>query len=221
MFTISPSIYSADAMNLEKAIKKASDFEHIHIDIDDGNFVRGISFGMDVVKGVCEITNVPVDVHLEVLNPLDYINDLCNTNVDMIVAHVEQLPFPSLFLSKVHNANKKAGLALNIKTPISFIEPYLEQLDLIILVSVEADDDGLLFREGVLEKAKQIKSKKPDAKLWMDGGINKNNLKKVIEAGTDGIVLGRAIFKADNPSEAYKEYLKIGREYERNIRNDI
>lgn len=216
MFTISPSLYSADVMHLADALDSAKDFEHIHIDIDDGNFVRGISFGMDVVNGVCKSTNVPVDVHLEVLNPMAYVDKLCNSDIVMAVAHVEQLPFPSYFMSALHKANKKTGLALNIKTPASFLEAYVDQIDQVIVVSVEADYDDLIFREGVLKKVTELKKMlRPDAQVWVDGGINSTNLKKVVDAGADGVVLGRAIFKAEDPSLAYKEYLELGRKYEK------
>lgn len=214
MFTISPSLYSADIMKLGEVVKNVDNFEHLHIDIDDGNFVRGISFGMNVVEGVCKSTNVPVDVHLEVLNPIDYIDKLCATDVKLITAHVEQLPFPSLFISRVHNGHKSVGLALNVKTPVSYIKPYINDIDLILLVSVEADEEGLLFRKGILDKVREIKSIRNDIPVWMDGGINKDNLKDVVQAGTDGIVLGRAIFNSDNPSKAYTGYLQMGRKYE-------
>ncbi len=215
MFTISPSIYSADIMNLKESIQGLEGFEHLHIDIDDGNFVRGISFGMDVVNGVCACTDIPVDVHLEVLNPMDYADKLCDSGIAMATAHVEQLAFPSLFLSTLHKAGKKAGLALNIKTPASFLEPYADQLDLVIVVSVEADADGLIFRKGVLNKIRELRRiLKPETFIWVDGGIDRDNLKDVVEAGADGVVIGRAVFKAEDPNKAYKEFLEAGRRYE-------
>ena len=217
MFTISPSIYSADIMNLGNVVKSLKDFEHLHIDIDDGNFVRGISFGMDVVNGVCEYTDIPVDVHLEVNNPMDYVDQLCASKIVMACSHVETLDFPSLFLSKMHKANKKAGLALNIKTPISYLEPYIDQLDQVIVVSVEADADGLIFRKGILNKVKQLRNLLPDAcEIWVDGGVNKTNLKEVVKAGASGVVLGRAIFNEADPNKAYQDYLQLARTYERN-----
>lgn len=115
MFTISPSLYSADLLDLREVIGKLKGFEHLHLDIDDGKFVRGISFGMEVVKGVAECTEIPLDAHLEVLNPMEYVEPLCEAGVEMICAHVESLDFPSLFLGSVHQYGKKAGLALNVK----------------------------------------------------------------------------------------------------------
>ena len=215
MFTISPSIYSADLLNLRQVLHSLEGFEHLHLDIDDGNFVRGISFGMDLVEPLARETNIPLDAHLEVLNPMDYVVPLCEAGIEQIVAHVEALPFPSLFLSSVHKYGKKAGLALNIKTPAEFLEPYIDQLDCVIVVSVEADVEGLPFRPGVLNKIRKLRQMLPkETTIWVDGGVNESNLKAVIDAGADAIVQGRAVFKAKDPNEAYRRLIVLGRSYE-------
>ena len=215
MFTISPSIYSADLLNLRQVLHSLEGFEHLHLDIDDGNFVRGISFGMDLVEPLAKETDIPLDAHLEVLNPMDYVAPLCEAGIQQIVAHVEALPFPSLFLSSVHKYGRKAGLALNIKTPAEFLEPYIDQLDCVIVVSVEADVEGLPFRPGVLNKIRKLRRMLPkETTIWVDGGVNESNLKAVIDAGADAIVQGRAVFKASDPNEAYRRLLALGRSYE-------
>ena len=215
MFTISPSIYSADLLNLRQVLRSLEGFEHLHLDIDDGNFVRGISFGMDLVEPLAKETDIPLDAHLEVLNPMDYVVPLCEAGIGQIVAHVEALPFPSLFLSSVHKYGKKAGLALNIKTPAEFLEPDIDQLDCVIVVSVEADVEDLPFRPGVLNKIRKLRQMLPkETTIWVDGGVNESNLKAVIDAGADAIVQGRAVFKAKDPNEAYRRLLALGRSYE-------
>lgn len=215
MFTVSPSIYSADLLNLRQVLKDAAGFEHIHLDIDDGNFVRGISFGMDLVEAMAKETEVPLDAHLEVLNPMDYVKPLCEAGVELITAHVETLPFPSLFLSTVHSYGKKAGLALNLKTPVAYLKPYKDQIDHIIFVSVEADVDGLPFRKSVLDKVKEARDYfGEDITIWVDGGVNDSNLKDVVMAGASGVVIGRAVFKASDFQKAYQHYLEAGRAYE-------
>lgn len=216
MFTISPSLYSADLLDIRNVLNNLQGFEHLHLDIDDGNFVRGISFGMDFVEPVAKATDIPLDAHLEVLNPMDYVAALCEAGVEQIVAHVEALPYPSLFLSAVHQYGKKAGLALNIKTPVSYLEPYMDQLDCVIIVSVEADVEGLPFRPGVLKKIRDARAMLPEhVTIWVDGGVNESNLKSVIDAGADAIVQGRAVFKAADPNEAYRRLLALGRNYEK------
>ena len=216
MFTISPSLYSADLLDIRNVLSRLEGFEHLHLDIDDGNFVRGISFGMDIVEPISKATDIPLDAHLEVLNPMDYVLPLCEAGVEQIVAHIEALPFPSLFLSTVHKMGKKAGLALNIKTPVSVLEPYIDQLDCVFIVSVEADVDGLPFRPGVLKKIRDAHAMLPkEISIWVDGGVNESNLKAVIDAGADAIVQGRAVFKAPDPNAAYQRLLALGRNYEK------
>ena len=215
MFTVSPSIYSADLMDLRNVLKKSKDFEHLHLDIDDGHFVRGISFGMDMVEQICHCTDVELDAHLEVNNPMDYVEALCLSKVAMISAHIETLNYPSLFFSTVHKYNKKASIALNLKTPLIYIKPYLDQIDHLLLVSVEADVEGLPFRKSVLEKITEARQMLGDRiPIWVDGGINDSNLEEVVRAGADGVVIGRAVFKADDFKEAYDHFLSIGRTYE-------
>lgn len=216
MFTISPSLYSADLLDLGTVVRSLQGFEHLHLDIDDGNFVRGISFGMDLVAPLSKITDIPLDAHLEVLHPMDYVAPLCQAGVRQVVAHIEALPFPSLFLSSVHQYGQKAGLALNIKTPVDCLEPYIDQLDCVIVVSVEADAEGLPFRPGVLPKIRRLRQMLPEhISIWVDGGVNEQNLHSVIQAGADAIVQGRAIFKAPDPNEAYARLLALGRSYEK------
>ena len=218
MFTVSPSIYSADLLDLKSVLEKARDFEHIHLDIDDGNFVKGISFGTTLIEQIAQNTDVPLDAHLEVLNPMEYVEELAKTGVQLICAHIEVLDYPSAFLSKVHSYDKKAGLALNLKTPVSFIEPYIDQVDHLLFVSVEADCEGLPFRKGVLKKVRQVREVfGKDIDIWVDGGVNDENLKDVIEAGASGVVIGRAVFKADDFKKAYDHFIETGRRYEKEL----
>ena len=218
MFTVSPSIYSADLLDLKSVLEKARDFEHIHLDIDDGNFVKGISFGTTLIEQIAQNTDVPLDARLEVLNPMEYVEELAKAGVQLICAHIEVLDYPSAFLSKVHSYDKKAGLALNLKTPVSFIEPYIDQVDHLLFVSVEADYEGLPFRKGVLKKVRQAREVfGKDIDIWVDGGVNDDNLKDVIEAGASGVVIGRAVFKADDFKKAYDHFIETGRRYEKEL----
>ena len=220
MFTISPSVYSADLMNLRQVLESLEGFEHLHLDVDDGNFVRGISFGMDVIKGIAGCTSIPLDAHLEVLNPLDYVKPLCEAGVEMICAHIETLDYPSLFLNQVRKYGRKAGLALNIKTPAVFLEHYAGMLDQVIVVSCEADANGLKFCDGVLAKVEKTRRMfGDDIKIWVDGGVNETNLNRVVAAGADGVVLGRAVFGQEDPSKAYERLLRAGREWERECKS--
>jgi len=144
------------------------------------------------------------------------VEDMAASGVELICAHAEVLNYPSLFLGKVHQCGKRAGLALNIKTPVAFLEPYADALDQIIIVSCEADVEGLPFRPGVLKKISDARSfLRPDTQIWVDGGVNAENLKSVIDAGADCVVLGRAIFGNPDPVKAYRDLLEMGRHYQK------
>lgn len=211
MFIVTPSIYSADLLDMKNVLAKCGSFAHLHADIDDGNFVRGISFGMDYLRGVAANTSVPVDVHLEVCNPMDYLRPLADIGIARVAAHVEALPYPSLFLSAARSLGMKAGLAINIKTPAAAVLPYADQLDELIVLTVEADSEGLKFRPGALEKIAEIRGRmKPDAWILADGGINEDNLEQVVRAGVNGIVAGRAVFGDPDPAAAYQRLLELG-----------
>ncbi len=211
MFTISPSILSGNLLNLERQLDEIKSFDHLHLDIDDGNFVRGISFGMDTVRAIAGHTEIVLDAHLEVLNPCDYVKDLCECGVERICAHIEALPYPSLFLSAARRHGAGAcGLAVNLKTPVEALLAYRDQLDYVIFVSVEADCEGLPFRPGVLDKIRAARQMlAPGTDIWADGGISESNLQSVIGAGATGVVVGRAVFGAADPAARYRELLNL------------
>lgn len=214
MFIVSPSIYSADLLRLADVLDSVSTIENLHIDIDDGNFVRGISFGADMVRAIASHTTIPLDVHLEVLNPCDYVGDLCQAGIHQLCAHIEALPYPSLFLSDVKRRGVKAGLSLNLKTPVQVLQPYTNDVDHVLLVSVEADHEGLPFRPGVLEKIAEARRLLPrQTPIWVDGGINDTNLRDVVLAGADAVVIGRAVFDKPAPAAAWKYYRDRGEAY--------
>lgn len=211
MFIVSPSIYSADFLHLANELDSLAGISNLHLDIDDGNFVRGISFGMKIAEQIAAYTSIPLDAHLEVLNPLDYVEPLLAAGIKQICAHIEQLPYPHLFLSAVHQAGGLAGLSLNLKTPVKLLEPYAQDVDFVLFVSVEADHDGLPFRPAVLKKIEEARSFLPrQTPIWLDGGINLENLPLVIKAGVDAVVMGRAIFENPNPKSAWESYQSRG-----------
>jgi ribulose-phosphate 3-epimerase len=211
MFIVSPSIYSANFLHLADELDSLAGISNLHLDIDDGNFVRGISFGTRIAEQIAAHTNIPLDAHLEVLNPMDYVEPLLSAGIKQICAHLEQLPYPHLFLSAVHQAGGSAGLSLNLKTPVKSLEPYAMDVDFVLFLSVEADYEGLPFRPSVLRKIREARSILPkETQIWVDGGINLENLPLVIEAGADAVVMGRAIFENPNPKSAWETYQSFG-----------
>ena len=212
MFEISPSLSAGSLLNLGEVLAQTRDLPHIHLDVDDGNFVHEITFGMDTVRTVVENTPVPVDVHLEVLNPLDYVKPLLDIGVAAACAHVEALRYPSEFLSALKAGGcPKRGLAINLATPVDVLAAYADQIDYAIFVSVEADCEGLPFRPMTLDKVRRAREILPaDVELWVDGGVNEGNLRDVVMAGADACVMGRAVFGADDPIAAYGRLAALG-----------
>ena len=220
MFQLSPSLSAGSLLNLGEMLERCSGLGHIHLDIDDGNFVHGITFGMDTVRVVAENTEVPLDIHLEVLNPMDYVKPICELGISAACANVEALAFPSEFLSALKAGGcPKRGLAINLATPVEILSYYADQLDYVLFVSVEADSDGLPFRPMTLAKVRAAREFLPaNVEIWVDGGINASNLKDVVSAGADGVVVGRAVFGADDPVTAYERLVELGESYRKECR---
>jgi ribulose-phosphate 3-epimerase len=208
VISLSPSILSGDLLNLERQLDALRGLKNLHLDIDDGHFVRGISFGAALVGAIARYTDIPLDVHLEVANPCDYVDELCALRLERICAHLEALPYPSLFLSRAHRGGRAAGLALNLKTPVDAVLPYADQLDYLLLVSVEADCEGVVFRRGVLGKIRRAREILPSAiPVWVDGGINEATMRDIIDSGATGLVIGRTIFASADPAAEYTRLL--------------
>ncbi len=217
MFELSPSLSAGSQINLGGVLAVTRQLAHIHLDVDDGNFVHEITFGMDTVRTVVEHTPVPVDVHLEVLNPLDYVRPLCEIGVAAACAHVEALPYPSEWLTALKAGGcPKRGLALNLSTPVDVLGYYADQLDYVVFVSVEADGEGLPFRPLTLDKVRRARQMlPPQVQLWVDGGVSETNLRDVVMAGADAVVMGRAVFGAPDPVKAYQHLVSLGETYRR------
>ena len=213
VFEISPSLSAGSLLDLGKVLRETAGLDHIHLDVDDGNFVHGISFGLDTVEVVAKNTAVPLDVHLEVLNPLDYVDRLGEIGVSAVCAHVEALPFPSEFVGAARNAGiGRVGLAINVKTPVDEVLAYADQVDYLLFVSVEADRRGLQMRPFALEKLRRARALLGVGfPLWADGGINESNLRQVVEAGASGVVVGRAVFGQADPVAAARRLVALGR----------
>lgn len=215
MFELSPSLSAGSQLNLGAVLDATRSLAHIHLDVDDGNFVHEITFGMGTVRTVVQNTPVPVDVHLEVLNPLDYVQPICDAGVSAACAHVEALPYPSEWLSALKMGGcPKRGLALNLSTPVDVLGYYADQIDYVLFVSIEADREGLPFRPMTLDKVRHARQiLPPHVQLWVDGGVNETNLRDVVMAGADAVVMGRAVFGTDDPVAAYEHLVSLGEDY--------
>ena len=214
---IAPSILAADFSQLGEDIRKAeeSGADLIHFDIMDGHFVPNLTMGVDLVKAVRRYTDLPFDVHLMVTHPQDYIEPFANVGADLITIHAEITTAPiDAVLWKIKSFNILAGLATCPQTPISAIDPYLPDLDLVLPMSVEPGLGGQKFILNTLEKIsylnKKIKEIGKAIDLEVDGGINENTAPLVIERGATILVAGTAIFKQSNYTSAISRLRQQG-----------
>ncbi|HOI76571.1 MAG TPA: ribulose-phosphate 3-epimerase [Methanofastidiosum sp.] len=206
MAKLAPSILSADFSRLGDDIMEAenSGADLIHVDVMDGHFVPNITIGPLVVDAVSKITTLPIDVHLMIENPSDYVDqffsslnkDSRDISLDYISFHIEASYHPHRLLNKIRELKVKSGIALNPSTPVNSITHLLDSMDLLILMTVNPGFGGQSFIETMLPKIKEAKKlvKGNDIEILVDGGVTEKNIKKIRDAGADILVAGSAVF---------------------------
>ncbi len=197
---IAPSILSADFARLGEQVAAATEAgaDYIHVDVMDGHFVPNITLGPAIVKAIRPHTDLPLDVHLMIERPPDYIKQFVDAGADILTVHVEACPHIHRTLQAIKEAGIKAGASVNPGTPVSRLDDILSYLDLVLVMTVNPGFGGQAFIESTLEKIsamrKKLDEKGLNAELEVDGGINVNIAPKVVAAGADVLVAGAAVF---------------------------
>ena len=201
---ISPSILSADFSQLGKEIKRLEEggADLIHVDVMDGHFVPNLTIGPPVIKALKRNCSIKFDVHLMISPVHKYIEAYSDAGADIITIHPEATQDLSASIKKIKDLKKKVGISLNPKTKVSVIKEYLNQIDLVLIMSVNPGFGGQKFMPEVLDKIKELKNiqkeKNIDFDIEIDGGINFENSKIAIKAGANILVSGTTIFKSNN-----------------------
>ena len=204
MIKIAPSILSADFANLERDIHRISTADYVHVDVMDGVFVPNISIGIPVVQSIRKVTDMFLDVHLMIIEPVRYVEQFCDAGADLVTVNVESDTEENIHaaIDKIHAKGKKAGIVLKPKTPAEAVLPYLEKVELILVMTVEPGFGGQKFMADMMPKVtairKLIEEKNPACELEVDGGVAPDTCKTCIEAGANVLVAGSAVYKAED-----------------------
>lgn len=199
---VSPSILAADFLNLGRDIEmlNSSDADMIHCDVMDGVFVPNISFGFPVIKQVASIATKPLDVHLMIVNPQNYIGAVRDAGAALMNVHQEACVHLHRTICAIKDAGMKAAVTLNPSTPVEMLEDVIDELDMVLLMSVNPGFGGQKFIENTLKKIRRLRAmievSQSNALIEIDGGVNANTAPKLAEAGADVLVAGSYVFNA-------------------------
>lgn len=225
MFKLAPSLLSADFSDLKNEIRKAEEggADLFHLDIMDGHFVPNLTFGPMIVKAIRKLTHLPLDSHLMISNPDQYIEEFREAGSDIITVHFEACTHLHKTITRIKETGAKAGVSINPATPVHAIEEIIDYVDMLLIMSVNPGFGGQKFIESTIRKVIQarkiVTERNLKVEIEVDGGINLNNVELLLEAGADIIVAGSSIFNSNDVTDTVKKFKEKFLNYE--IKNKI
>lgn len=208
---VAPSLLSANFLQLEKDIEmlNESEADWIHLDIMDGVFVPNISFGFPVINLLKKITNKPLDAHLMIVHPEKFINEVAAAGVTYMNVHFEACTHLNRVVQQTREKGMKTGVTLNPHTPVALLEDILPELDMVLLMSVNPGFGGQKFIDNTVKKVAQLKElilkQNASTLIEVDGGVNLETGKRLVDAGADVLVAGSFVFSSENPKETIRQ----------------
>lgn len=203
---VSPSLLAADFLNLGKEVTlvNQSEADWIHLDVMDGVFVPNISYGLPIISQIKKIARKPLDVHLMIVQPERYIEDFHQAGADILTVHLEASVHLHRTLQQIHALGMKAGVALNPHSPVSLLEDVIQDIDVVLVMSVNPGFGGQNFIEHAVPKVEKLKklirTTRSNTLIEVDGGVNFDTGKRLVQAGTDALVAGSFVFKSSDPA---------------------
>lgn len=213
---IAPSLLASDFSKLAEEVHmiNESQADWLHLDVMDGRFVPNISFGMMIVECVHQLAEKPLDVHLMIVEPEKYIEDFARAGAGVITVHAEACPHLHRTVQQIKDAGAKAGVALNPHTPINIVEDIIENIDLVVVMSVNPGFGGQKFIYRTIPKVRalsnMISERNANALIEVDGGVGLQNAEAILQAGARVLVAGNSVFKSEDPKKTIERFKAIG-----------
>lgn len=219
-YVLSPSILAADFTKLGEQMKvvQESGAKYLHFDVMDGKFVPSISFGMPVLQSIRQVADFVYDVHLMIEEPIRYVEEFAKAGADFITVHLEACEDVQVVIDKIRACGCKVGISIKPNTPVAQVLPFVDKVDMVLIMTVEPGFGGQAFIESSLEKItnlrEELRARNLEVDIQVDGGIYLENVRKVLDAGANIIVAGSAVFKG-SPSDNAKAFMSILDEYKK------